>query len=66
MFSVNPSTVTRWAAQGRIAPALVTLGGEARYRRGDVLKLIADAMHEDDLVPDPTLADELLHTRPAR
>jgi excisionase family DNA binding protein len=34
-FNVNPKTVTRWAAEGRL-PSTRTPGGHRRYRRADV------------------------------
>lgn len=35
LFRVDPCTVTRWAAAGRI-PSIRTPGGHLRYREGDV------------------------------
>jgi len=65
MFGVDASTVNRWAAAGKIRPAVVTLGGESRYRRGDVLAAIEQAMHEDAEATrkdntDPHLTTDLL------
>lgn len=34
-FRVGPRTVARWARSGRL-PAVRTLGGHRRFRRGDV------------------------------
>lgn len=36
LFRVDPKTVTRWAASGRI-PSIRTPGGHARFRKSDVL-----------------------------
>lgn len=35
MLRVDPKTVTRWAAAGRLR-AIRTLGGHRRYRRSDI------------------------------
>lgn len=37
IFRVDPKTVTRWAAKGRLAAAR-TPGGHRRFRREDVMK----------------------------
>lgn len=39
MFRVDPKTVTRWAASGRIA-AIRTPGGHRRYKESDVRALL--------------------------
>ena len=44
LFRVDPKTVTRWAAAGRIA-CLRTPGGHRRFREADVLALLEDS-HE--------------------
>jgi excisionase family DNA binding protein len=41
-FGVSPSTITRWAREGKL-PCIVTLGGQRRYLRDDVAKLVAAA-----------------------
>ena len=38
LFGVDPRTVTRWAAAGRLAPVR-TPGGHRRYRRSEVFEL---------------------------
>ncbi|MFC2757120.1 helix-turn-helix domain-containing protein [Propionibacterium acidifaciens] len=35
-FGVDPSTVRRWIMQGKLAPALVTPGGQYRFRKADL------------------------------
>lgn len=35
-FGVDPSTVRRWVMLGKLAPALVTPGGQYRFRRADL------------------------------
>lgn len=35
LFRVNPKTVTRWAAAGRLS-SVRTLGGHRRYRRAEI------------------------------
>lgn len=39
MFRVDPKTVTRWAASGRIA-SVRTPGGHRRFRESDIQKLL--------------------------
>lgn len=39
VFRVDPKTVTRWAARGRIA-AIRTVGGHRRFRESDVRRLL--------------------------
>jgi excisionase family DNA binding protein len=39
LLRVNPKTVTRWAAAGRIN-STKTPGGHRRYRRGDIEELL--------------------------
>lgn len=39
MFGVNPKTITRWAAAGKLNPVR-TLGGHRRYRRREVESLL--------------------------
>ena len=40
LFRVDPKTVTRWAQAGRLS-AVRTLGGHRRYRRAEVLAMLA-------------------------
>ena len=42
MFRVDPKTVTRWAAAGRLT-SIRTLGGHRRYRQSEVEALIEDS-----------------------
>lgn len=39
LFRVDPKTVARWAADGKI-PAIRTLGGHRRFREADVRALL--------------------------
>jgi excisionase family DNA binding protein len=39
IFGVSPSTITRWARQGRL-PCMHTLGGHRRYLRDDIARLV--------------------------
>lgn len=39
LFGVDPKTVTRWAAAGKLS-ALRTLGGHRRYRSAEVFALL--------------------------
>ena len=38
IFRVSPSTITRWAEEGKL-PAIKTLGGHRRYEAKVVMKL---------------------------
>lgn len=40
MFRVDPTTVTRWAASGRLK-SIRTLGGHRRFKESDVRELLA-------------------------
>jgi excisionase family DNA binding protein len=42
MFHVSPTTVTRWANQGKL-PAFRTPGGHRRFRAKAVQKVLAEA-----------------------
>jgi len=41
LFGVDPKTVTRWAAAGKLSPQR-TLGGHRRYRADEVHALLAE------------------------
>lgn len=41
MFRVDPKTVTRWAAAGRIS-SIRTPGGHRRFREAEVRELLAE------------------------
>lgn len=40
---VNPATVSRWAESGKLPTALRLPGGQRRFRRSDVDRLLAPA-----------------------
>lgn len=42
LFRVDPKTVTRWAAQGRL-PGIKTLGGHRRFWASKVHALLTDS-----------------------
>lgn len=50
LFRVDPKTVTRWAAAGRIG-SIRTPGGHRRFRESEVMALVDGA--------DPDLLDEI-------
>lgn len=50
LFRVDPKTVTRWAAAGRIG-SIRTPGGHRRFRKSEVMALVDGA--------DPDLLDEI-------
>jgi excisionase family DNA binding protein len=46
LFNVSPSTVTRWAEEGKLAHVR-TLGGHRRYFREDILQLLRTLTKEE-------------------
>lgn len=46
LFGVNPKTITRWAAAGKLS-AIRTLGGHRRYRADEVYELLERSGGED-------------------
>jgi excisionase family DNA binding protein len=58
LFRVDPKTVTRWAAAGRIG-SIRTPGGHRRFRESEVRALLEgegelEALREEDAAPPPT------------
>jgi excisionase family DNA binding protein len=56
LFRVDPKTVTRWAAAGRIG-SIRTPGGHRRFRESEVRALLEGeglAGFEDDVATHPT------------
>ena len=49
LFRVDPKTVTRWAAAGRIS-SIRTPGGHRRFRESEVHALLAGGLGAADLV----------------
>ena len=59
LLGVTPSTVKRWAAEGRL-PCLLTPGGHRRFRSGDIARFLkASGGRTDDLAL--RLVEQLLH-----
>jgi excisionase family DNA binding protein len=52
LFRVDPKTVTRWAAAGRIA-SIRTPGGHRRYRRSEVDRLLQKEERSETLSRKP-------------
>jgi excisionase family DNA binding protein len=50
MFRVDPKTVTRWAAAGRIG-SIRTPGGHRRFRESEVRALLAGDVVEAPVIP---------------
>jgi excisionase family DNA binding protein len=50
LFGVDPKTVTRWAAAGKLHPQR-TLGGHRRYRATEVQALLGEV--ERPVTPSP-------------
>lgn len=51
MFRVDPKTVTRWAAAGRIG-SIRTPGGHRRFRESEVRAMLAGRAQATDEGPD--------------
>lgn len=60
LFRVDPKTVTRWAAAGRIG-SIRTPGGHRRFRESEVRALLEGEGELDDMDDRPPV-----HTPPAR
>ena len=45
LFGVSPQSVTRWAREGRL-PCVLTLGGQRRYPRDAVARLLKEMRRE--------------------
>ena len=61
LVGVTPKVVSAWARRGRIG-YVMTIGGQRRYPRGEVVRLLRELGH-----PDPERAvDEVLRRRRAR
>lgn len=52
MFRVDPKTVTRWAAAGRIS-SIRTPGGHRRFRESEVRSLLAGELGDDGVASQP-------------
>ena len=52
LFEVSPATVARWTRKGML-PCVLTLGGQRRYLRGQILRLMpgSPAREENDANP---------------
>jgi excisionase family DNA binding protein len=45
LLSVSPSTVTRWADEGRLT-CVRTLGGHRRYQKRDIIQIMSEVQRE--------------------
>jgi excisionase family DNA binding protein len=61
LFRVDPKTVTRWAAAGRIG-SIRTPGGHRRFRESEVRALLEGEGELEDMTDERTP----VHTPPAR
>jgi len=50
LFRVDPKTVTRWAASGRIR-SIRTPGGHRRFRKSEIRALLAEGLEPDQDEP---------------
>lgn len=46
LFSVSPSTVTRWADEGKLT-CVRTLGGHRRYQKREIIERVHELLKED-------------------
>ncbi len=53
LFGVSPQSVTRWAREGRL-PCVLTLGGQRRYPREAVARLLKETRREANLWGEPS------------
>ena len=60
LVGVTPKVVSQWARRGRLA-YVMTIGGQRRYPRGEVVKLLRELDH-----PDPEGAVDRVLARRAR
>ncbi|MEZ4556572.1 MAG: BldC family transcriptional regulator [Caldilineaceae bacterium] len=49
LFSVSPSTVTRWADEGKLT-CVRTLGGHRRYQKDEIIELVHTWLQEGERV----------------
>ncbi|MCB0157083.1 MAG: BldC family transcriptional regulator [Caldilineaceae bacterium] len=49
LFSVSPSTITRWADEGKLT-CVRTLGGHRRYQRDEIIELVHTLLQEGERV----------------
>lgn len=54
LFNVAPSTVTRWADEGKLV-CVRTLGGHRRYQRESIFELVRKFLKEEDSVETMTI-----------
>jgi excisionase family DNA binding protein len=65
LFRVDPKTVTRWAAAGRIG-SIRTPGGHRRFRESEVKALLEGGLDFDDEVsPATTTTNGMPERRPS-
>ena len=65
LFRVDPKTVTRWAAAGRIG-SIRTPGGHRRFRESEVQALLEGGLDFDDEVsPATTTTNGMPERRPS-
>jgi excisionase family DNA binding protein len=58
LFGVRPSTIARWAREGKLAP-LLTPGGHRRYRPADVREVLGrDGLTEEEAIAEDAMAQD--------
>jgi len=64
LFRVDPKTVTRWAAAGRIG-SIRTPGGHRRFRESEVRALLRGELSMEAETPAQRPAAEIVETAPS-
>ena len=65
LFRVDPKTVTRWAAAGRIG-SIRTPGGHRRFRESEVKALLEGGLDfDDDMGPPAATSNGMPERRPS-
>jgi excisionase family DNA binding protein len=64
LFRVDPKTVTRWAAAGRIN-SIRTPGGHRRFRESEIRALLRQDGNSESAAPAPRQAGDDQAARPA-
>jgi excisionase family DNA binding protein len=60
LFGVRPSTIARWAREGKLAP-LLTPGGHRRYRPAEVREVLGrDGLTEEEAIAENAMAQDAI------
>ena len=50
LLHISAKSVNRWANEGRV-PCIVTLGGHRRFRRADIMEIVAEMSRRGRSLP---------------